>query len=152
MNVLLTLVLPAFAVVFGFIGLLAHIGIWQYFEDALKAMFNLFKIEPEAGLLSVMASPTLAMNNLRQALAGFTDAKGVVHAAKAFDPKLVIGAFVLAASGFPLSVIFGQIPLIWSNSAEMKASDALKPALLGIVFRVLTAGFIAVVLGGLLIK
>jgi len=89
-----------------------------------------------------MASPTLAMNNLRQALSE----------GKLIDPKLVIGAFVLAASGFPLSVIFGQIPLIWSSNCEMKASDALKPALLGIVFRILTAGFIAVVLSGLLIK
>ena len=142
MNVLLTLVLPAFAVVFGFIGLLAHIGIWEYLEKGLLAMFGALNIEPEAGLLSIMASPTLAMNNLRQALSE----------GKLIDPKLVIGAFVLAASGFPLSVIFGQIPLIWSSNCEMKASDALKPALLGIVFRILTAGFIAVVLSGLLIK
>jgi hypothetical protein len=152
MIVLLTLVLPAFAVVFGFIGLLAHIGIWQYFEMALNWMFGVLKIEPNAGMFSIMASPTLAMNNLRNALAGFTDAQGIVHAAQAIDPRLVIGAFVLAASGFPLSVILGQSPLIWSNAAEMKASDALKPALLGILFRILTAGFMAVVLGGLLIK
>jgi len=138
MNVLLTLVLPAFAVVFGFIGLLDHIGVWQHLEMAIVSILTVMNIDPDTGLLSVMASPTLAMNNLNETAASL-------------DPRLVIGSFVLASSGFPLSVIFGQIPIVWSASAEMKASDALRPALLGIFLRVLTAGFIATVLGGLLI-
>lgn len=138
MNTLFFLVLPAFAVVFGFIGLLDYIGIWSYFENALTAMMTFLNIDPATGLLSIMASPTLAMTNL-------------VETAATINPKWVIGSFVMGASGFPLSVIIGQIPLIWSNACEMKPSDALKPALIGIIFRVLTAGFIATVLGGLLL-
>jgi len=137
MNVLLTLVLPAFAVVFGFIGLLTHIGIWPILERGIVTVLEFINIDPSTGLLSIMASPTLAMNNLREV-------------ADTLPPQWVIGSFVLAASGFPLSVILGQIPLVWSSVGEMKASDALKPALLGVTLRVLTAGFIATVLGGLL--
>jgi hypothetical protein len=138
MNTLLLLVLPAFAVVFGFIGLLDYIGIWQYVNAFLLSMLTFLNIDPASGLLSIMASPTLAMTNLTETAA-------------TINPKWVIGSFVMGASGFPLSVIIGQIPLIWSTCCDMKPADALKPALLGIVFRVLTAGFIATVLGGLLI-
>lgn len=139
MNTLFFLVLPAFAVVFGFIGLLDYMGIWQYMEPAIKGGLQFLNIDPASGLLSIMASPTLAMNTL-------------IETAATIDPRWVIGSFVLAASGFPLSVIFGQIPLIWSNSCEMKPGEALRPALLGIIFRILTAGFIASVLGTMLIK
>ncbi|MDR1194349.1 MAG: hypothetical protein LBK98_09345 [Peptococcaceae bacterium] len=139
MNTLLLLVLPAFAVVFGFIGLLDFIGLWQYVNSFLTTMLEVLNIDPATGLLSIMASPTLAMTNLTETAA-------------TIDPRWVVGSFVMGASGFPLSVIVGQIPLIWSNACEMKPMDALKPALIGIVFRVLTAGFIATVLGGLLIR
>jgi len=139
MSVLLTLVLPAFAVVFGIIGLLDYIGVWQYFNNFLVAMMTLLNIDPETGLLSIMASPTLAMGNLQATAA-------------TINPKWVIGSFVMAASGFPLSVIFGQIPMIWSKSCEMEPGEALWPAVIGIIFRVLTAGFIATVLGGLLLN
>ena len=101
-------------------------------------MMTALNIDPETGILSIMASPTLAMGNLQATAASI-------------DPKWVIGSFVMAASGFPLSVIVGQIPLIWSQSCEMEPGEALKPALLGILVRVLTAGFIATVLGGLLL-
>ncbi len=136
--VLLNLVLPAFAVVFSLIGLLNYLGIWQYVNSALVAVMTALNIDPETGILSIMASPTLAMGNLQATAASI-------------DPKWVIGSFVMAASGFPLSVIVGQIPLIWSQSCEMEPGEALKPALLGILVRVLTAGFIATVLGGLLL-
>lgn len=139
MNTLFFLVLPAFAVVFGFIGLLEYIGIWQYLEPAIQGGLQFLNIDPVSGLTSIMASPTLAMMNLQETAASI-------------DPRWVIGSFVLGASGFPLSVIIGQIPLIWSSACEMKAGDALKPALIGIVFRILTAGAIASLLGGLLIK
>ncbi len=137
--VLLHLVLPAFAVVFGFIGLLRYVGIWDYVNKALVSVLTFLNIDPETGILSIMASPTLAMSNLQATAASI-------------NPKWVIGSFVMAASGFPLSVILGQIPVIWAKSAEMQASEALKPALLGIVFRVLTSGFIATVLSGILLK
>ena len=66
------------------------------------------------------------------------------------NPRLVIGSFTLAASGFPLSVIFGQVPIIWSEATDLKPGEAMRAALLGGVLRLLTAGFIATVLGGLL--
>lgn len=138
-NVLLHLVLPAFAVVFGIIGLLDFIGIWQYVNNFLISAMTALNIDPDTGILSIMASPTLAMSNLQATAA-------------TINPKWVIGSFVMGASGFPLSVIFGQIPMIWAQSCEMEPSEALKPALIGIVVRVLTAGFIATVLGGLLLK
>ncbi|MDL2236079.1 hypothetical protein LJC07_08095 [Christensenellaceae bacterium OttesenSCG-928-L17] len=138
MNTLFFLVLPAFAVVFGFIGLLENIGIWQYFETALTAMLTFLNIDPASGMLSILASPTLAMTALTETAASL-------------DPRWVVGSFVLGASGFPLSVIVGQIPLIWSSCAEMKPGEALRPALIGIVFRILTAGLFASLLGGLLI-
>jgi len=139
MNTLFFLVLPAFAVVFGFIGLLDFIGIWQYMEPIITNSLQFLNIDPTTGLLSIMASPTLAMTNLTETAASI-------------DPRWVIGSFVLGASGFPLSVIIGQIPMIWSQCCEMKPGEALRPALLGIAFRILTAGFVATVLGGLLIK
>ncbi|MDL2300157.1 hypothetical protein LJC01_00740 [Clostridiaceae bacterium OttesenSCG-928-D20] len=139
MNTLFFLVLPAFAVVFGFIGLLDNIGIWQYIETGITATLSFLNIDPDTGLLSIMASPTLAMTNL-------------LETAATLDPKLVIGSFVLGASGFPLSVIVGQIPLIWSSCCEMKPSEALRPALIGIVFRILTAGLFASVFSFFLIK
>jgi len=139
MGVLLNLVLPAFAVVFGIIGLLDYMGIWQYLNNALVSLLTLLNIDPETGLLSIMASPTLAMLNLQ-------------NTAATINPKWVIGSFVMAASGFPLSVIFGQIPIIWAESCEMQPSEALWPAVIGIVFRILTAGFVATVLGGLLLN
>lgn len=138
-HVLLNLVLPAFAVVFGLIGLLDYVGIWQYVNDFLMAGMAAMNIDPETGILSIMASPTLAMGNLQATAASI-------------NPKWVIGSFVMAASGFPLSVILGQIPIIWAQSCDMEPGEALKPALLGIAVRILTAGFIATVLGGLLLK
>lgn len=139
MNVLFFLVIPAFAVVFGFIGLLDYVGIWAPIQAALTAMLEFLNIDPATGILSIMASPTLAMTNLTETAA-------------TIDPRWVVGSFVMGASGFPLSVIIGQIPLIWSSTAEMKPTEALIPALIGIVFRVLTAGFCATALAFLLIK
>ena len=68
--VLLNLVLPAFAVVFGLIGLLSYVGIWQYVNDFLVAAMAALNINPETGILSIMASPTLAMSNLQATALG----------------------------------------------------------------------------------
>lgn len=62
--------LPAFAVVFGLIGLLNYVGIWQYVNDFLVAAMTALNINPETGILSIMASPTLAMSNLQATALG----------------------------------------------------------------------------------
>ncbi len=136
-HILFFLIVPAFAVVYGFIGLLEYAGIWVYFNDALTALLTVMNIDPATGMVSLLSSPTLAMTQLKEIAAEM-------------DPRLVIGSFVLAASGFPLSVIFGQIPIIWSEATDLTMGEALRAALLGGVLRLLTAGFVATVLGSLL--
>ncbi len=51
--------------------------------------------------------------------------------AATLDPRFVVGSFVLGASGFPLSVLFGQIPAIWSESTDLNEKEALGAAILG---------------------
>ncbi|MCL2103329.1 MAG: hypothetical protein FWH25_04760 [Syntrophorhabdaceae bacterium] len=138
MQVLLFLILPAFAVVYSVIGLLSYIGVWAPFEAGVTAILVFMNIDPVTGIQSIMASPTLAAANLKEAAASM-------------DPEMVIGSFVLAASGFPLSIIFGQLPMIWSEGCEMKASEVIRTALLGVTFRLFTAGFFATVLARFLI-
>lgn len=136
-HILFMLILPAFAVVYGFIGLLEYAGIWVFINDALTALLTVMNIDPTTGMVSILSSPTLAMTQLKEVAAEM-------------DPRLVIGSFVLAASGFPLSVIFGQIPIIWSEATDLTPGEAMRAALLGGILRLFTAGFIATVLGNLL--
>lgn len=136
-HILFMLIIPAFAVVFGCIGLIDYIGLWQPFNDACTVVLSFLNIEPTSGIVSILSSPTLAMTNLKEIAA-------------TVNPRLVIGSFTLAASGFPLSVIFGQVPIIWSEATDLKPGEAMRAALLGGVLRLLTAGFIATVLGGVL--
>ncbi|HHY35243.1 MAG TPA: hypothetical protein GX510_06385, partial [Firmicutes bacterium] len=67
------------------------------------------------------------------------------------DPKLVVGSFILAASGLPLQVIFGQIPAVWSQASDLSGLEAMGAAVLGMVIRVVTAIFMALVITPLLI-
>jgi len=94
-------------------------------------MLSAFSIDPKTGIVSILASPTLAMAQLKDAAAGM-------------EPALVLGSFVLASSGFPFSVIFGQIPVIWGENSDLTEKEAMLAAILGAVMRLLTAGFIAV--------
>jgi len=127
------LLIPAAAVVFAFIGLLDYIGVWKSFEAVLSTTLQFMYIEPETGILSILASPTLAMNTLKD-IAAQT------------DPRFVVGSFILAASGFPLQVIFGQIPAVWSQSSDLTGGEALVAAIIGTVLRILTAMLLALVL------
>jgi hypothetical protein len=71
--------------------------------------------------------------------------------AATLPPNLVIGSFVLSASGFPFSVIFGQIPTIWSECTDLSEKEAMGAAVLGAVMRVITAGVVASLLTPLLV-
>ena len=132
------LIIPAFAVVFSIIGGLEYIGIWQPIERGLTALLSAMAIDPATGMVSILASPTLAMSQLKEAAAGMS-------------PNLVIGSFVLAASGFPLSVVFGQIPVIWSGATDLNHREAMSAAVLGAVMRLITAGLVALLLTPLLV-
>ena len=58
-------------------------------------------------------------------------------------PPLVVGSYILASSGFPLQVIFGQIPAIWSGCTDLTEREAMTAAIIGAVIKVLTAALFA---------
>lgn len=134
------LIIPAAAAVFAIIGGLDYLGLWEPVNNALTSALSFLSIHPDTGILSIMVSPTLAMSTLSEMV------KTV-----AIDPKLVIGSFVLASSGLPLSVIFGQIPAIWSQVSDLNEKEAMLASILGIVLRFITAAIIALVLAPLFI-
>jgi hypothetical protein len=129
-ELLLLILIPAVALVFAVIGVLDHIGIWATIESSLGSVMLFLNIHPETGVLSILVSPTLAMGQL-QAMAG------------EIDPSLVVGSFVLASSGLPLSAVFGQVPVVWAESSDLTEREAMGAAVLGITMRLATAFVIA---------
>jgi len=134
-ELLFLLIIPAGAAVYAIIGGLDYMGIWGPINLAVTKILTSVSIHPETGLLSIMVSPTLAMGTLAQAVK-----ENVI------PPALVLGSFVLASSGFPLSVIFGQIPAVWSQATDLTEKEAMSAAVLGAVMRVITAAVIALFL------
>ncbi len=141
-ELLFLLIIPAGVVIFAIIGGLDHLGLWAPVKNTLTAVLGGLSIHPDTGILSILVSPTLAMGILKNTVAA--DAASIA-------PPLVLGSFVLASSGFPFSVIFGQIPAVWANSTDLTEREAMGAAVLGAVMRLLTAGFVAVVLAPLFI-
>lgn len=137
-EVLFLIIIPAAAAVFAMIGALEYLHIWPYINSGLTKMLEFLAIDPASGITSIMISPTLAMAQLTEYAA-------------TIDPRWVVGAFVLAASGFPFSVIFGQIPAIWAASSDLTEREAMNAAILGAVMRLVTAGVIAYVLTPILL-
>lgn len=134
-ELLFLLIIPAGAVIYAIIGGLDFLGIWQPINDTLTKLLTAVSIHPETGILSVMVSPTLAMGTLAQTVKE-----------TAVAPALVLGSFVLASSGFPLSVIFGQIPAVWAEVTDLTEKEAMGAAVLGAVMRFITAALIALFL------
>lgn len=137
-EVLFLIVIPAIAVIYGIIGFLDFMGIWQYFENGLSAFLGFLGVDPKIGITAIMASPTLAMAQMQEIAAQLY-------------PRLVVGAFVLASSGLPLSDIFAQIPAIWSANSDLTPTEALTAAVIGIAMRLVTVAIIAYGLTPLLI-
>ncbi|MEZ7811353.1 MULTISPECIES: hypothetical protein [Alcaligenes] len=137
-ELLLLILIPAVALVFCVIGLLEHIGIWAPISDVLERGLLALNIHPETGVLAMLVSPTLAMGKL-QAMAS------------TLDPSLVVGSFVLASSGLPLSAVFGQIPVVWAECSDLNEKEVMLAAVLGIVMRLLTAVVLAVFLTPLIV-
>jgi hypothetical protein len=132
-ELLFLLIIPAVGVIFALIGAMDYIGLWKPIESGLSSLLSALSIDPKSGIVTILASPTLATAQLKDV-------------ATTLSPQLVIGSVVLAASGFPLSVIFGQIPAIWSDATDLTHLEAMGAAVLGAVMRLLTAGFVATVL------
>lgn len=132
------LIIPAYAAVFAIIGGLDYVGVWKPIEAGLTALLGFLSIDPVSGMTSILASPTLAMSQLKDVAAGL-------------DPRLVVGSFVLGASGLPLSVVFAQVPVIWAGATDLTHQEAMNAAILGAVMRLLTAGAVAVLLTPLLV-
>ncbi|OEY67933.1 hypothetical protein BG841_05765 [Marinobacter sp. X15-166B] len=129
-ELLLLILIPAVALVFAVIGTLDYIGVWKPVEAFLGEAMLLLNIHPETGVLSILVSPTLAMGTLQEIAADL-------------DPALVIGSFVLASSGLPLSAVFGQIPVVWAECSDLNEREAMGAAVLGICMRLVTAFIIA---------
>jgi hypothetical protein len=134
-ELLFLLIIPAGAVIFAIIGGLDYLGIWGPINSALTSMLTALSIHPDTAILSIMVSPTLAMGTLADTVKNVT-----------VDPRLVLGSFVLASSGFPLSVIFGQIPAVWAQVTDLSEREAMLAAVLGAVMRLATAAIIALLL------
>lgn len=132
-ELLFLVIIPAVAVVFTIIGALDYFGIWSYIESGLSSLLQMLCIEPSTGILSILASPTLAMAQL-------------IEAAESTDPRLIVGSFVLANSGLPLSVIVGQVPATWVKISDLNEKEILYSALIGTVIRFLTAFALALLL------
>jgi len=136
-ELLFLLIIPAGVVIYAIIGGLDFLGYWAPIKNALTVMLSALSIHPDTGIITILVSPTLAMGMLKAAVAANP---------AAIAPQLVIGSFVLACSGFPFSVIFGQIPAVWAGCTDLNEKEAMSAAVLGAVMRVLTAGLVAVLL------
>lgn len=137
-ELLFFIIIPAVAIVFFFIGFLKFLGIWAPMETGLSSLLTLLSIEPMTGIVSVLASPTLAVAQM-------------ADLATSIDPRLVVGGFVLANSGLPLSVIFGQVPVTWAEASDLSEKEALNAAIVGMIIRILTACLIGYFLTPLLV-
>lgn len=125
-SLLLLTIIPAVAVVFTIIGTLNFLGVWAAIEAGLGSFLTMLSIEPSTGIVSVLAAPTLAVAQL-------------IDLAGQIDPRLVVGSFVIANSGFPLSVIIGQVPMTWAESSNLNERQVLEAAIIGMIIRLLTA-------------
>lgn len=137
-RLLLLVIIPAVAVVFAFIGVLKFFGIWHAIESSLAMMLTFISVEPDTGIISILAAPTLAVAQLSEL-------------ATTIDPRLIVGSFVLANSGFPLSVILGQVPATWAETTDLNEKQIIEAALVGIVLRLATAWALGVFLTPLLV-
>jgi hypothetical protein len=129
-EVLFLIVIPAAAAVFSIIGVLEFMGAWKIVESWLALALNFMSIDVQTGIISFLASPTLGMAMLTKTAASIS-------------PKFVVGSFILAASGLPLGVVFGQIPMIWKGVSDLDETEAMKAAVLGIAMRIITAWLLA---------
>jgi len=129
------LILPAAALVFGIIGALEYLGIWQHVGGWITTMLTALNIEPNTGTVTILSSGTLAMSQMVELVKTSTVAKG-----------LLVGSWTLANSGFPLQVPFAQIPAVWAANTELNEKEAMGAAVLGCIIRLIYAALSAIIL------
>ncbi len=132
-ELLLLVIIPAVAAVFFVIGVLKFIGVWDLINSVLSVTLTYLSIDPATGILSILAAPTLAVAQL-------------ADYANSIPTGLVVGSFVIANSGLPLSVIFGQMPATWRECSSLKEKDVIEAALVGLAIRFATAWFLGFVI------
>lgn len=137
-ELLLLVIIPAVAAVFFVIGILKYIGVWEFIESYLSVFLTFLCIDPQSGIISILAAPTLAVAQLAEY-------------ANSIDPRLVVGSFVIANSGLPLSVLFGQMPVTWKECSSLEEREVIQSALIGLVIRFATAWFIGFVITPMLV-
>ena len=131
-RLLFLFIIPAVGAVYAIIGGLEYLQVWQPFEQGLGWLLGKMLIDPATGICSIFIAPTLAAAQL-------------LERAASIAPALVVGSFVVASSGFPASVITGQIPVIWAEHSDLTQSQALQASLVGIAMRIVSATLIAAV-------
>ena len=129
-ELLFLIIIPAVAAVFFFIGALRFFGAWDVIESNLSSILTFLSIEPATGIVSILAAPTLAVAQLAEI-------------SSSVDPRLIVGSFVLANSGLPLSVIFGQIPATWAEVSSLNEREVLVASIIGLIIRIATACLLA---------
>ncbi|MDB1933042.1 MULTISPECIES: hypothetical protein [Clostridium] len=134
---LFLVIIPAVASVFTIIGILDFFGIWTVIQSGMTTVLQWLSIEPVTGIVSVLASPTLAMAQLNEM--------------SNIAPALVVGGFVLANSGLPLSVLFGQIPVTWKENSDLNEKEALLAGVLGTAIKFVSCLIIGLLLTPLII-
>lgn len=128
-EVLYLLIVPACAIVFGFLGMLDYWGLYKPIEAALGALMSMCNIHQETGVVAILAGGTLALAQIK-------DIAMNVPAAQ------VVGVFILSASS-PLQVIFGQIPAVWSGCSDLNEREAMVAAMIGAVIKLISAAIFA---------
>lgn len=129
-ELLFLLIIPSCTVVFAAIGALDYFGIWKVIESAISSLLVMGNIHPGTGSVSILVGGSLAMAQLK-------DMATKVPAA------MVVGSYILASSGFPLQVIFGQIPAIWSGCTDLTEKEAMVAAIIGGLIKLFTAALFA---------
>ena len=144
-------ILPAGCVIFAIIGILEYAGVWPIITGGLGGFLKFIGIEPGTGVDTIVTAGTLAMNNLRAALAPATaDVAAGRLFAEVFTPevkKLIVGSFVLANSSWPIQVPLGQIPAVWGGVVDLKNGQIMWAAFIGCVIRLAYAAICAQIFG-----
>lgn len=128
-ELLLLVIIPAVTVIFILIGILKFAGIWDVIETGMAALLTWSSIEPSTGIVSFLVAPTLAVAQLTELAVGI-------------DPRLIVGAFVLANSGLPIYVLIGQIPAVWASSSNLNEKEIIAASMVGLVIRIATAALL----------
>lgn len=130
-EVLYLLIVPAAAIVFGFLGMLDYWGLWKPIESALNTLLSACNLHPGTGVTAIIAGGTLALVQLKDI-------------ATTIPPEQVVGIFILAASS-PLQCIFGQIPAVWSGCSDLNEQESMNAAILGGIIKLISAAIFAIV-------